>query len=73
MKHIPKFDGNAHFVTQHVISFLEFVSKLNVIHEEVLIRLFVSSLEGDPKTWIKHCSPRKISSFAGLIQVFLKH
>jgi hypothetical protein len=53
-KRIPKFDGDAHFASQHVTSFLKFVSKLNIIHEDVFIKLFVYSLEGDPKTWIKH-------------------
>jgi hypothetical protein len=49
-KNNPKFDGAIHFSTQHVTSFLEFVSKFNAIHEYVLIRLFVYFLEGDPKT-----------------------
>jgi hypothetical protein len=44
-----------------------------VAHENVWIKLFVFSLEGNPKKWIKYCSsPRKISSFAELIHLFLK-
>jgi hypothetical protein len=47
--------------------------KLEIIHEDVLIRLFVFSLEGDPKKWIKYYSGLgKISSFVGLILLFLK-
>jgi hypothetical protein len=73
-EYIPKFDGDIHFATQHVTSFLDFVSRLNVMHEDVLIRLFVYSLEGDPRTWIKSCCrPKEISSLTGLIQVFLKN
>lgn len=53
---------------------MEFISNLNVTHEDVIIRLFVSSLEGDARTWVKMCkSSKEMSSFAGLIQVFLKY
>lgn len=44
------------------------------MHEDVLMRLFVFSLEGDPRAWIKnYCRPRETSSLTGLIQVFLKN
>jgi hypothetical protein len=36
-----------------VTSFLDFVSRLNLMHEDVLVRLFVYSLEGDLKASIK--------------------
>jgi hypothetical protein len=49
-KKIPKFDGDALFATQHITSSLKFVSKLNIIHEDVFIKIFVYSLEGDPKS-----------------------
>jgi hypothetical protein len=71
---IPKYDGDCNFAISHVTSFLEFISSINVTHEDVLMRLFVYSLEGDPRTWVKTCSsPKKISSLAGLIQAFLKY
>jgi hypothetical protein len=38
------------------------------------MRLFVYYLEGDPRSWIKHCTrPKKTSYLVDLIQVFLKH
>ena len=42
-EYIPKFDGDIHFIAQHVASFLNFVSRFNIVHEDVLIRLFVYS------------------------------
>jgi hypothetical protein len=67
-KNIPKFDGDALFAIPHVSSFLKYVSKLNERHEDVLIRLFVLSLEEDQWRWVKYCSgPRKITSLVGLI------
>jgi hypothetical protein len=71
---IPTYDGDCNSATSHIASFLVFISSINVTHEAVLMRLFVYSLEGDPRTWIKTCSrPKKISSLAGLIQAFLKY
>jgi len=66
------YDGDCNLPISHVASFLEFISNINVTHEDVLLRLFVYSLEGVPRAWIKHCTiPKQISSLAGLMQVFL--
>lgn len=44
------------------------------MHEDVLMRLFAYSLEGDQSHWIIcSISPKGISSIAGLIEAFLKH
>jgi hypothetical protein len=41
----PKFDGDPSSAITHVVKFLKYASKINVIHEDVLIRLFLVSLE----------------------------
>jgi len=74
LKYIPKFDGDVPFVAQHISSFFKAITKLNIMHEDVLMKLFVFSLEGYSNTWIKHCCrPKKIYSLADLFKVFLKH
>jgi hypothetical protein len=72
-EYIPKFCGDTHLSAQHVAPFFDFVSSLNVVYEDDLMRLFVYSLEGDARFWIKQlCRPREISSLTSLIQAFHK-
>jgi hypothetical protein len=46
---IPKFDGDYNFSTWHVTSFLEFISWLNVTHENVLMMLMFGKYQVDIK------------------------
>jgi hypothetical protein len=69
----PKLDGDLSSAITHVVKFLKYTSKINVIHKDVLIRLFLISLEARQKNWVKHsCSPKSISSLAVFIEEFLK-
>jgi hypothetical protein len=36
----PKLHGYPHLAKQHVISFIELISNLNVIHEDITMRIF---------------------------------
>jgi len=57
----------------HIVKFLKYASKINVIHEDTLIRLFLVSLEAGQKSWVKNCcSPKSISSLTFLIDEFLR-
>jgi hypothetical protein len=59
----PKIDGDPSSTITQVVKFLKYTSKINVIHEYVLIRLFVLSLEEKKKDWVKHsCNPKSIFS-----------
>lgn len=44
LEHLPKFGSDA---INHVVTFLRYTSKINVIHDDALIKLFVYSLERD--------------------------
>jgi hypothetical protein len=48
-KNIPKFDGDPLSAIPHVSSFVKHVSELNERNEDVLIRLFLLSLETKQK------------------------
>jgi hypothetical protein len=43
---IPKFHEHNDSTTLHISCFMVFISDLGVIHEDVVIRLFLSSLKG---------------------------
>ena len=49
----PFFCGNGDSVVCHIISFLSFVNKLNILHRDNVMRIFANSLE--KKAWIWFC------------------
>jgi hypothetical protein len=62
-ENVPKFDNEPLHATQHILSFLEYVWKLGVVHEDILIMLFFVSLDGRKKAWVRNgISPGSISS-----------
>jgi len=64
-----RFDGDPYLAITHVLKFLKYNLEINVIHEHVLIRLFLLSLEARQKNWVKHpYSPKSISSIAVFIE-----
>jgi hypothetical protein len=53
---------------------MKYASRLNVLHEDVLMKIFVSSLESSQKYWLAHsCDPKSIPSSTKLIEEFLRH
>jgi hypothetical protein len=53
------------------MSFVEYVVKLGVIHEDILDQTIFLSLDGRQKTWVRNCIPPKtISSCANFLKVF---
>jgi hypothetical protein len=49
----PKFNGDPTLAITHIVRFLKYTSKINVIHEDVLIKLFLVSLEPRQKFWVR--------------------
>jgi hypothetical protein len=72
-EHLPRFHGDTHLAAHHVASFMDYISKLNVEHEDVMMRMFSHSLVGDAKDWFKDFGKGEINSFAGFIKSFHKY
>jgi hypothetical protein len=71
---IPKFDDDFFHAAQHIMSFMEYVVKLDVIHEDIWIILFFISLDGRQKAWVRNCiAPKTISSYADFLKIFFKN
>jgi hypothetical protein len=65
----PKFDGDPSSTITHVVKFLKYASKINVVHEDVLIRFFLVSLEARQNNWVKKSlSPKSIPSLTVFIE-----
>jgi hypothetical protein len=50
---VLKFDNEPLHATQHILSFFEYVWKLGVTHEDILIRLLFCSLDERKRAWVK--------------------
>ena len=69
-----KFDSDPSSAIAHVVKFSKYTSELNVIHEDVIMRLFMIPLEARQRNWVKHsCIPKSIPSMEVFILKFLKH
>jgi hypothetical protein len=53
---------------------MKYASRLNVLHEDVLMKFFCLHLESSQKYWLAHsCDPKSIPSSTKLIEEFLRH
>jgi len=49
LEEFPIFNGDTHCVIFHIAAFLQYASKINSMHENVLMKLFVASVKGDQR------------------------
>jgi hypothetical protein len=64
-----KFDRDMSLTITYVVNLLKYVSKIDVTQQDVLIRLFLLSLETRKKDWAKHTlNPKSISSLIIFIE-----
>lgn len=66
------FDGDLLSAIDHVARYVAYTSKVEVVHHNVLVMLFMRSLQGH-NSWLHNCNGRSISSIEGLFDGFLKH
>ena len=63
--YLPRFDGERHNITaeRHVLNFESFLDLFEVGEEDVSIRLFALSFQGQVKSWFKTLPDASISNF----------
>ena len=73
-KYLPKFDGESKNLTaeKHLQSFEHFLDLFEVEHDDVCMRDFFQSLQGDVKEWFKHLQPESINTWEEFSDIFLK-
>ena len=55
------------------MNYMKYASSLNVLHEDVLMKIFVSSLGSSQKDWLAHSyDPKSIPSSTKIIEEFLR-
>ena len=64
-KYLPKFDGESKNLTteKHLQAFEHFFDLFEVECDDVCMRYFSQSLQGDDKEWFKHLHPESISTW----------
>jgi len=73
-KYMPKFTSTEGVTTEENFeSFYSYVDNLDINEDDVWIRVFVQSLDGEARKWFRELTPRSIADIEALDDVFLKH
>ena len=72
LKHIPKFNGEGEVTTEDHLANLAYAGNLNIEHEDVWMRVFVQSLEGDVRKWFRSLTTGSITGVEVLDDTFLR-
>ena len=73
-KYMPKFAGTEGVTSEeHLESFYSYVDNLDISEDDVWMRVFVQSLDGEARKWFRELTPRSIVDIEALDDVFLKH
>jgi hypothetical protein len=74
LKYIPQFTGEGDVTAEeHLSSFYRFTEIQAIKNEDVWMRVFVQSLDGDVRDWFKDLPPRSIDGIVALDDSFLRH
>jgi hypothetical protein len=64
LKHIPLFAGRlGESIEEHLAKCFQVVSDFDVEHEDVAMRMFLSTLEGEAQAWYKSLSHASIDGW----------
>ena len=68
---LPRFrESKGDNPSDHLIRFHQCMFQLEICHEDVLMKMFVFSLEGDAREWYRSLLPTSISSLKEFYRVF---
>jgi hypothetical protein len=73
-KYRPKYTGIEGISTEeHLESFYSYADNLDISEDDIWMRIFVQSLDGEARKWFKELTPRSIADIEALDDAFLKH
>jgi hypothetical protein len=73
LKYIPKFTGEEDIIVEeNLASFYSYADNLNIENEDVWMRVFVQSLDGEARKWFRDLTPISIAGIEALDYVFLR-
>ena len=72
--YVPKFTGTEGVTAEeHLESFYSYADNLDISEDDVWMRVFVQSLDGEVRKWFRELTPRYVTDIEALDDVFLKH
>jgi ribonuclease HI len=73
LKYMPKFTGEEDITAEeHLAAFYSYADNLNIENEDVWMRVFVQSLDGEVRKWFRGLTPGSIAGIEALDDVFLR-
>jgi hypothetical protein len=73
LKYMPKFIGEGDITAEeHLASFYSYADNLNIGDEDVWMRVFVQSLDGEVRKWFRGLAPGSIAGIEALDNAFLR-
>lgn len=73
-KYRPRFTGTKGVtIEEHLESLYSYADNLDISEDDVWMRVFVQSLEGEARKWFKELTTRSIVDTEALDDAFLKH
>jgi hypothetical protein len=74
LKYMPKFIGEEDITAEeHLSAFYSYAENHNIENEDVWMRVFVQSLDGEARKWFKGLTPRSIVGIEALDDSFMRH
>jgi hypothetical protein len=74
LKYMPKFIGEEDIIAkEHLSSFYSYADNLNIGNEDVWMRVFVQSLDGDARKWLRRLNHRSIPGIEAMDDSFLRY
>jgi hypothetical protein len=73
LKYMPKFTGEEDITAEeNLASFYSYADNLNIENEDVWMRVFVQSLDGEVRKWFRGLTPGSIIGIEALYNAFLR-
>jgi ribonuclease HI len=73
LKYMPKFTGEGDITAEeHLAAFYSYADNLNIENEDVWMRVFVQSLDGEVRKWFRGLAPGSIAGIEALDSAFLR-
>jgi hypothetical protein len=73
LKYMPKFTGEGDITAEeHLAAFYSYADNLNIENEDVWMRVFVQSPDGEVRKWFRGLTPGSIAGIEALDSVFLR-
>ena len=73
-KYMPKFTGSEGVsVEEHIESFYSYDDNLEISEDDVWMRVFIQSLDGEARKWFRELTLASMADIEALDDAFLKH